>query len=89
MTRILFVGQEPETVDFADPALPPGFNAEKIHAGIAIALRQTTERGWEADLCLVRPDKSAVSKLESQLTSKRPTKPTREKKSGNMQFTRM
>jgi hypothetical protein len=70
MTRILFVGQEPETVDFTDPALPPGFNAEKIHAGIAIALRQTTERGWEADLCLVRPDKSAVSKLESQLASK-------------------
>jgi hypothetical protein len=70
MTRILFVGQEPETVDFADPALPPGFNAEKIHAGIAIALRQTAERGWEADLCLVRPDKSAVSRLESQLASK-------------------
>jgi hypothetical protein len=32
MPRILFVGQEPKTVDFLDPALPPGFNAEKIHA---------------------------------------------------------
>jgi hypothetical protein len=64
MTRILFVGQEPET------ALPPGFSAEKIHAGIAVALRQTAERGWDADLCLVRPDKSAVSQLESQLASK-------------------
>jgi hypothetical protein len=29
MTRILFVGQKPETVDFSDPSLPPGFNAEK------------------------------------------------------------
>ena len=67
MTRILFVGQEPETVDFSDPALPPGFNAEKIHAGIAVALRQITERGWHADLCLIRPDGTAPSILERQL----------------------
>jgi hypothetical protein len=32
MTKILFVGQKPETVDFSDPSLPPGFNAEKINA---------------------------------------------------------
>jgi len=70
MTRILFVGQEPETVDFSDPALPPGFSAEKIHAGIAVAMRQMTERGWHADLCLVRPDDSAASTVERQLTSK-------------------
>jgi hypothetical protein len=69
MTRILFVGQEPETVDFSDPALPPGFNAEKIHAGIAVALRQMTERGWHADLCLIRPDGTAQSTLERQLVT--------------------
>jgi hypothetical protein len=70
MTRILFVGQEPETVDFSDPALPPGFSAEKIHAGIAFAMRQMTERGWHADLCLVRPDDTAAPTLESQLAGK-------------------
>ena len=69
MTRILFVGQEPETVDFSDPALPPGFNAEKIHAGIAVALRQITERGWHADLCLIRPDGTAPAALERQLVT--------------------
>jgi hypothetical protein len=69
MTQVLFIGQQPETVDFADPALPPGFNAEKIHAGIAIAMRQTTERGWHADLCLVRPDTAAPT-VERQLASK-------------------
>jgi hypothetical protein len=69
MTRVLFVGQEPETVDFSDPALPPGFNAEKIHAGIAVALRQMTERGWHADLCLIRPDGTAHSTLERQLVT--------------------
>jgi hypothetical protein len=71
MTRVLFVGQEPETVDFSDPALPPGFNAEKIHAGIKIAMDQMKARGWDADLCLVPPDKSAVAALESQLAGHR------------------
>lgn len=30
MTRVLFVGQTPETVDYSDPAIPHGFNAETI-----------------------------------------------------------
>ena len=67
--KILFVGQEPETVDFSDPALPPGFDAAKIHAGIAVAMQQMAARGWHADLCLVRPDETAVAALESRLRS--------------------
>ena len=70
MTQVLFVGLEPETVDFADPALPPGMNAERIHAGIAIAMRQMADRGWPADLCLIRPDETAGPALEKQLASK-------------------
>jgi hypothetical protein len=69
--QILFVGQDPETVDFSDPALPPGFDAEKIHAGIVAGMRQMTERGWHADLCLVKPDTSAAPTLGTQLASKR------------------
>jgi hypothetical protein len=69
MTRILFVGQLPETVDFSDPALPPGFNAEKIHAGIAIAMTKMAERGWQADLCLIPPDATAGPLLETQLAN--------------------
>jgi hypothetical protein len=37
MARVLFVGQQPETVDFTNPVLPPGMNAERIHAGNALA----------------------------------------------------
>jgi hypothetical protein len=70
MTRILFVGLEPETVDFSDPALPPGFNAEKIHAGIAVGMRHMTERGWQADLCLIRPDGTAAAAVEAQLAAR-------------------
>ena len=50
MTRILLVGLDPETVDFSDPALPPGMNAEKVRAGIAVAVKQFTDRGWESDV---------------------------------------
>lgn len=69
MTRVLFIGQTPETVDFSDPAIPSGFNAEKIHAGIAIGMGKMAERGWQADLCLIPPDKTAALVLENQLTS--------------------
>lgn len=45
LKRVLFVGQEPETVDFSDPALPPGFDAAKIHAGISIGIQQIEAHG--------------------------------------------
>src|SRR5262245_3171772 len=67
MTRILLLGYDPETVDFSDPALPPGMTAAKVHAGIAVALGQFAERGWEADVCFIRPDKTAGPTVERQL----------------------
>jgi hypothetical protein len=70
MKRVLFVGYDPETVDFSDPALPPGMTVEKVHAGIAVAMKQFAERGWEADLGFIRPDETAGPTLERQLASK-------------------
>ena len=70
MTRILLLGYDPDTVDFSDPALPPGMNAEKIHAGIAIAMRKFTDRGWEADVGFIRPDESVVPEVKRQLALK-------------------
>jgi hypothetical protein len=67
MTRILLVGQEPETVDFSDPALPKGMTAEKIHAGLAVAMKQMADRGWEADMCLVAPDGKAGAAVAKEL----------------------
>ena len=67
--RVLFIGQQPETVDFSDPALPPGFDAAKIHAGIAIGMRQMADRGWSADLCLVPPDASAADLVRQRLAA--------------------
>ena len=69
MTRILFIGQKPETVDFTDASLPPGFNAEKINAGIAVGLDRIKERGWQADSCMITPDEAGSAVLEKQLKS--------------------
>ncbi len=71
MTRILLLGYDPQAVDFSDPALPPGMTAEKVHAGIEVALKQFASRGWEADLCYIRPDETAAPSVERQLASTR------------------
>lgn len=69
MTRILFVGQKPETVDFSDPSLPPGFNADKINAGIAIAVDRITARGWQGDTCMITPDDAGLAMLARQFNA--------------------
>jgi hypothetical protein len=70
MTRVLMLGYDPETVDFSDPALPPGMTIEKVHAGIAVAMKQFADSGWEADVALIRPDETAGPDVERQLALK-------------------
>ena len=67
MTLVLFIGQAPETVDFSDPALPPGTTAEKIAQGIKTAARDMVSRGWQADLCMITPDNAGMDQLKAQL----------------------
>ena len=69
MTRILLLGLDPETVDYSDPALPPGMTAEKIRAGVAVAVKQFTDRGWESDVGFIRPDETAGLAVERLLRS--------------------
>jgi hypothetical protein len=69
MTRVLLVGYDPEAVDFSNPALPPGMSVEKIRAGMALALKQMKERGWEGDVCYIRPDAMAGQLVERHLAS--------------------
>jgi len=67
MKRVLLVGLDPATVDFSDPALPPGMSAEKIHAGIKLALADMTGRGWVVENCFINPDDTAVPAVERRL----------------------
>ena len=71
MKRVLLVGWDPATVDFSDPALPPGMSAEKIHAGVKVALADMAERGWQAENCFISPDETAVPAVERRLTEGR------------------
>ena len=70
MTRVILIGYDPESVDFTDPALPPGMSAEKVHAGIAVARKQFADRGWDSDVCLFRPDETAVPTVQRELAGK-------------------
>jgi len=69
MTRVLLLGLDPETVDFSDPALPPGMTVEKVRAGVAVAVKQFTDRGWESDVCYILPDETAGPAVERRLLS--------------------
>ena len=71
MKRVLLVGLDPATVDFSDPALPPGMTAEKIHAGVKPALADMTARGWQAENCFINPDETAVPTVERCLAGGR------------------
>jgi len=70
MVKVILVGYDPEAVDYSDPALPPGMNAEKIHAGVAVALKQFAERGWEGEVGFILPDENAGPTVERLLASK-------------------
>jgi hypothetical protein len=71
MKRVLLVGLDPATVDFSDPALPPGMTADKIHAGVKLVLADMTERGWVAENCFINPDETAVPTVERRLAAGR------------------
>jgi len=45
MTRILLLGYDPETVDFSDPALPPGMSVEKVRDRWPSVIRSCHQRG--------------------------------------------
>ena len=67
MKHVLLVGFDPATVDFSDPALPPGMTAEKVHAGVKLALADFAGRGWHGEVCYINPDETAVPAVERSL----------------------
>jgi hypothetical protein len=71
MKRVMLIGLDPATVDFSDPALPPGMSAEKIHAGVKVALADMAARGWQAENCFINPDETAVPAVERRLAEGR------------------
>ena len=71
MKRVMLIGLDPATVDFSDPALPPGMSAEKIHVGVEVALADMARRGWQAENFFIAPDEAAAPAVERRLAEGR------------------
>lgn len=69
MPHVLLIGYAPDAVDYSDPALPSGIDAEKIAAGIDVGLKQMRAKGWQADFCAIRPDDTIRKTIGQQLAS--------------------
>ena len=69
MKRVLLIGLDPASVDFSDPALPPGMTTEKIQAGVKLALADFAARGWHGQNCYINPDETAVPTVERCLAA--------------------
>lgn len=61
------VGIDPEEVDFSDPALPPGLDAETIRRGIARSLDDLRTAGHDAQHFYIPADPSGLSELAERL----------------------
>jgi hypothetical protein len=69
MARVLMLGIDPDEVDFSDPALPPGLNADMIRAGIAQSLKSLEDSGHDASMMYVSSDLAVLSQLADRLVS--------------------
>jgi len=69
MARVLMVGIDPDLVDFADPSLPPGMNADIIRRGIEASVVALGAAGDEAIPFLIRPDLAEARRLADHLAA--------------------
>ena len=67
MKRVVLIGLDPATVDFSDPTPPPGMTAERIHAGVKLALGDFAARGWQAQNCFINTNETAVPTVAQRL----------------------
>ena len=66
MARIVMIGIDPDLVDFSDPALPPGMNADIIRSGIAKGLELMREAGHDAEPFVISPDQAGIDRVAAR-----------------------
>lgn len=72
MARVLMIGIEPDEVDFTDPALPPGMNADIIRKGVAAGMAALKASDHEVEQVYLLPGiEAAVPALETSLARAR------------------
>lgn len=70
LKRVLIIGEDPDRVDFGDPAIPSGMDAAKVRAGLDQALAKLRADGHEADLLLTTTDEAAGEEVARMLQAK-------------------
>ena len=70
LKRVLIIGEKPDMVDFSDPAIPPGMNADKVRSGLETAMRKLRARGFEPDLVLTSSGDAAAGEVATALDAK-------------------
>ncbi|QJU57775.1 hypothetical protein HL653_08220 [Sphingomonas sp. AP4-R1] len=68
--HVLIIGIAPNAVDFSDPDLPPGADADTIAAGLHEAQRLFAEQGDACDLCLLDLKGPPEAPIAAQLASR-------------------
>lgn len=67
MKKILYLGLNPETLDFSQPGFPPGLTAEIIEAGVVAEIQKLKGLGFEAIRFFFDLGNSDLSGLEAHL----------------------
>lgn len=67
MKKILYLGLNPETLDFSQPGFPPGLTAEIIEAGVVAEIQKLKTMGFEATRFFFDFGNSDLSGLEAHL----------------------
>lgn len=67
MARVLLVGIDPKAVDFSDPALPPGLDADIIRRGITRALDDLRSAGHDAQHLYIPADPAGLGGFAERL----------------------
>ena len=70
MKNVLIAGIDPDLVDYTAPGLPPGLNAEKVHAALKADAANLTERGYGIEICYTDLGETAAETIAARLKAK-------------------
>jgi hypothetical protein len=68
---VLLIGEDPGLVDYSDPAIPAGLNADVIWTGITEAQKRFEDLGHRVDLCLTDLGETAEAAIAEKLAGSR------------------
>lgn len=68
---VLLIGEDPGLVDYSDPAIPEGLNADVIWSGITEAQKRFEDLGYRADLCMTDRGETVEAVIAEKLAGSR------------------